>query len=204
MSGGQTMRKRLGYLAKPPQRVRIGRWHGAENSRLPVEHDVGSRHTCQQGDLGVPALDRFWRPEGERPAIALLLNLLLRNLQAHSAAIAFSDLAPLSDQLQQSQGLPRQASVHLGLSLAVAELRPAPHEGPRHIRRHGLAAVVERDRPQQCRPYLIGNRLAAPSLSTGGCSGVRRSGAYSVVPRRCASMSIGSPGRTKAATSAIA
>jgi hypothetical protein len=135
--------------------VRIGRWHGAENARLPVEHDVGGGHTCQQRDLCVPALDRLWGPKGERPAIALLLDLLLRDLQAHSATIAFSELAPLAHQLQQSQRLPWQASVHLGLGLVVAELRPTPHERPRHVGRHRLAAVVERDRPQQRRPYLI-------------------------------------------------
>ena len=49
-----------------------------------------------------------------------------------------------------------------------------------------------------------GSRLAAPSLSTGGCSGVRRSGLYRVWPRRRASASIAPPGRTKAPTSAIA
>ncbi len=49
-----------------------------------------------------------------------------------------------------------------------------------------------------------GSRLAAFSLSTVGYSGTRRSGAYNVIPRWCASTSNGSPPETKAATSAIA
>ena len=49
-----------------------------------------------------------------------------------------------------------------------------------------------------------GSRLAAASESTGGYSGARRPGRYTVTPRRHASASSGSPGRTKNPTSAIA
>ena len=49
-----------------------------------------------------------------------------------------------------------------------------------------------------------GSRLATPSDSSGGCSGVRPSGAYRVSTRSRASSSIAPPGDTHAATSAIA
>jgi hypothetical protein len=71
------------------------------------------------------------------------LDLLLRDLQAHSAAITFSDLAPLAHQLEQHQNLAGPTAIDLSLRLSIAQLSPAANLGSRHLRRHRLTAMVE-------------------------------------------------------------
>src|SRR5215211_3368714 len=85
----------------------------------------------------------------------MALNLLLRDLQADTATIAFSELAPLAHELEQDERLARPAGVNLLLGLGVAELGPAAHLGPYHLRRQRLTAMVQGDRPQQRGPDFI-------------------------------------------------
>ena len=83
------------------------------------------------------------------------LDLLLRELQAGSAAITFPELAPLAHQLQQAESLARRAAVDLRLGLPVAELGAAANSGPCHLRRNRLTPMVQRDRPEQRRSDFI-------------------------------------------------
>ena len=83
------------------------------------------------------------------------LDLLLRELEADSAAITFPDLAPLAHQLQQPQSLARRAPVDLRLCFAIAELGAAANHGPSHLGRNRLTAMVQCDRPQQRRSDFI-------------------------------------------------
>ena len=83
------------------------------------------------------------------------LDLLLRELQAGSAAITFPELAPLAHQLQQAESLARRAAVDLRLGLPVAELGAAANSGACHLRRNRLTPMVQRDRPEQRRSDFI-------------------------------------------------
>src|SRR4029453_6314370 len=85
----------------------------------------------------------------------MTLDLLLWELQAGSAAIAFPELAPLAYQLQQAEGLARLAAVNLRLGLPVTELGAAANPGSCHLCRNCLPPMVQRDGPEQRRSDLV-------------------------------------------------
>ena len=100
------------------------------------------------------------------------------------------------DLPQQLQRLVRGAVVEGRLRTDVRQLCPAPYRGAAHVdldRR----ALPRRGRSSTAAPGVTwsGSRLATPSDSSGGCSGVRPSGAYRVSTRSRASSSIAPPGR---------
>src|SRR3954447_24393638 len=95
------------------------------------------------------------RPETKRPAVSMTLDLLLRDLQADAATVTFPDLAPLTHQLEQHEGLARRAGVDLLLRFVVAELGAAANPGPYYLRRQHLTTMVQGDRPQQRWSNLI-------------------------------------------------
>ena len=114
-------------------------------------------------------------------------------------------LAQGADDLQQLQRLVGRAVVERLLRTVVRQLRSALYTLALDADVRRRTVLVEVDRPQQRRGTSA--RAAGspgPSLSSGGCNGVRPSGAYSVSTRTRASSSIAPPGTTQAATSAIA
>src|SRR5450759_5694350 len=69
--------QRTRLVTEPLKVARVGGRHRAENPDMPGEHDLGSRHPGQQGDLGVVTLDRQGCSELERPTTVARDDILL-------------------------------------------------------------------------------------------------------------------------------
>ena len=167
---------------------------GSGHADLAVQHDLGGAHPGEQRDLRVPVLDRQQRRG--RPAT-------IRRRRRTTSCSGSGRLTPPRSRSRSSRSSPTS------LSSMKRPRRPSRRRSPsarvvvaaRTARTRARSTSTRMPSPVSSRSIVhsragrtwSGSRLAAPSDRTGGCSGTRWSGAYSVCPRRCASSSIGPP-----------
>ena len=130
---------------------------------MPVSSEICAFHPSTGSGA------RYW---SDQPRVAAI-DLLLRERQVDAAALEFAQ--PRADCRPRRAGATTAARTRVDLPLhgGVVELRPAQHPGPVHVDPvHSPVAsrsIVQSTAGRTC----SGSRLAAPSLSTVGCRGVR-------------------------------
>ena len=164
LAGGPVDVQTSGDPAQSRDVVGVRGRHGPQHTDATVEHELGGGHPGQQGDLGVPVLDRQRRPEAERPDITVRDDVLTGDGQVHPAAVPLALLPQRPDFAQELDGLGRGPGIQGPLHGRVVLLRAAADDCPVQIGADELAVVVEVERPHQGRPRLAGQqRPGAPA-----------------------------------------
>ena len=156
----------------PPTSGGVGQ--GPDDAHLAVQHDLGGAHPGEQRDLRVPLLDRAARRG--RPA----------TIRRRSTTTSCSGSGRLTPPRSRSRAQPQHADLLEQHEDLVGRCRR--RSPPARPRSRACAAAdqgaldVDSDRPRRCSSRSIvhssagrtwsGSRLAAPSDSTGGCSGI--------------------------------
>jgi hypothetical protein len=144
-------------------------------------------HAAQERDLRIPALDRERGAIVQRPARALLHDLLLRRRQGDAVPVAFAFFPEPSDLLQEHQDVVGGSVVECPLDGAEVELGPAPHDRATHVDRDAFSGGVEVHRPQQGGTVLSGQE-AGRALTQD--FGMQRCPAIRSVERQAAPMGL--------------
>ncbi len=152
--------ERLGGALQAVYVSGVRRRQRAEQADLRLDHERGGAEAGQQGDLGVPQLDREHAAELQRPLVALDVHLLLRQRERDPAAQGVALDPQLADLLEQQEHLAGRAVLDRLLRALVAQLRRRPHPCALDEDLGALAGLVDLDRPQQGRPDLVGDQRA--------------------------------------------
>jgi hypothetical protein len=144
-----------------PQPLDVARVRGrerAQQAHLALAHQVRRAHPGEQRDLGVPLLDRVHRPELQQPPVVDQVQLLLRQREVDAAPGLLAVQPQLPDLLEQAEHLLGRPGVDRLLDLLVGELGARPHQRALELRVGAFAGLVQRQRPEQGGPDLVGQQ----------------------------------------------